>query len=134
KIMCVKKRMFAFGRTILKLRRLAVAVSPVLILICGIENTEAAIETTTAASPFTVGTATHATVTTYGPVETGDNGNGYPSGYIYNIFGASNGHGGFYSLEPNDDYIFGDQAGPYTVAFTTASPVTITGIALYAAA
>jgi hypothetical protein len=132
--MSVNKKVFAFGRTVLKLRRLAIAVSPLLLLMCDIENTEAAVETTTAASPFTVGAATHATVTTYGPVETGDNGNGYPSGYIYNISGASNGHGGFYGGEPDDDYVFGDQTGPYTVAFTTATPVTLTGIALYAGA
>jgi hypothetical protein len=88
----------------------------------------AAPEPTTPASPFTVGSATAATVTSYSPV-IGDNGQ-YPSmaATIYNLFGANN-----TTVETGSgDIIFGDQnSQPNTVDFTTPSPVSLIGVAVY---
>jgi hypothetical protein len=87
----------------------------------------AAPEATTADSPFTLGTPTAATVTSYSPL-IGDNGD-FPSttATIYNLFGASN-----TSVEANGDLIFGDNnPQPDLIDFTTPSPVQLIGLAVY---
>jgi hypothetical protein len=87
----------------------------------------AAHEVTTADSPFTLGSPTAATVTSYSPL-IGDNGD-FPAttASIYNLLGATN-----TSVEPSGDIIFRDNnPQPDTVDFTTPSPVRLIGVAVY---
>lgn len=87
----------------------------------------AAPEATTADSPFTLGSPTAATITSYSPL-IGDN-EDFPAttASIYNLFGATN-----TSAEPNGDIIFQDNnPQPDTVDFTTPSPVQLIGVAAY---
>ena len=94
----------------------------------------AAPEVTTPDSPFTPGSPTAATVTSYSPL-IGDNGAlsqggaPLPTATIYNLFGATN----TASVENGDyDILFGDNnVQPNTVDFTTPMPVTLIGLAVY---
>jgi hypothetical protein len=93
-------------------------------------------ESTTPDSPFTLGTATAATVTDYTSPLIGDNG-AFPgtSATIYNLFGANNSD----TVENADDILFPDPSAanwenspPINfVDFTTPSPVSLIGVAVY---
>ena len=97
-------------------------------------------QSTTPASPFTFGTATAATITSYTGPLIGDNGafsnTGQPfsNDTIYNLFGANNSD----SVENADDILFPDPAAGWqsappinSVDFTTPSPVSLIGVAVY---
>jgi hypothetical protein len=87
-------------------------------------------EATTPSSPFAFGSANSPTVTSYSSPLIGDNG-AFPgsSATIYNLFGATNSA----SIENGTyDIIFGDNnPQPNTVDFTTPSPVSLIGLAVY---